>query len=64
MELSRGRKDGATLAWDAKSEISGDREADRMLAPFARGRFDLRRTLGAAGLDYDTFIKPPTCGRG
>ncbi len=64
MELSRGRKDGATLAWDAKNEISGDREADRMLAPFARGRFDLRRTLGAAGLDYDTFIKPPTCGRG
>ena len=35
MELGRGKKDGATLAWDAKKEISGNAEADKMLAPFA-----------------------------
>jgi hypothetical protein len=58
MELSRGKKDGATLAWDAKKEVSGNAEADKMLVPFARGRFDLALSLKAAGLDYAKYIKP------
>ena len=58
MELSRGKKDGATLAWDAKKEISGNAEADKMLVPFARGRFDLALSLKAAGLDYAKYVKP------
>ena len=58
MELGRGKKDGATLAWDAKKEISGNAEADKMLVPFARGKYDLKPILAAAGLDYATYIKP------
>jgi hypothetical protein len=58
MELSRGKKDGATLAWDAKKEVSGNAEADKMLVPFSRGRFDLALSLKAAGLDYAKYIKP------
>jgi predicted dehydrogenase len=58
MELSRGKKDGASLTWDAAREISGSAEANAMLKPFARGKYDLRRSLAAAGLDYDKMIKP------
>ena len=58
MELGRGKKDGATLAWDAKKEISGNAEADKMLAPFARGKYDLRYPLADARLDYEKMIKP------
>ena len=58
MELSRGRKDGGYLNWDAKKEVSGNAEADRMLVPFARGKYDLRNSLKAAGLCYDKMIKP------
>ena len=58
MELGRGKKDGATLAWDAKKEISGNAEADKMLAPFARGQYDLKPVLSSAGLDYAKYLKP------
>ena len=58
MELGRGKRDGATLAWDAKKEISGNAEADKMLAPFARGKYDLRYPLADARLDYEKMIKP------
>lgn len=58
MELSRGKKDGASLTWDAAREISGSAEANALLKPFARGKYDLRRSLAAAGLDYDKMIKP------
>jgi len=58
MELGRGKKGGATLAWDAAKEVSGNAEADRMLAPFSRGKYDLRRSLAAAGLDYVKMLKP------
>ena len=58
MELGRGKKDGATLAWDAKKEVSGNAEADKMLAPFARGKYDLKLPLAAAKLDYAKMIKP------
>ena len=62
MELSRGKKEGF-LKWDAANEVTGNAEADRMLKPFARGKFDLRVPLKAAGLDYDKMVKP-LCSRG
>jgi predicted dehydrogenase len=58
MELGRGKAGGATLNWDAKREVSGDPKADAMLAPFARGKYDLHVPLAAAGLSYDKMIKP------
>ena len=58
IEHGRGKKDGATLAWDAKKEISGNAEADKMLAPFARGRFDLRKSFAGTRYDYEKMIRP------
>ena len=58
MEFGRGKAGGATLNWDAKKEVSGDPKADAMLAPFARGKYDLHVPLAAAGLSYDKMIKP------
>ena len=51
MELSRGKKDGGSLSWNAAVERTGNPEADKMLAPFARGKYDLVPSLKAAGLD-------------
>ena len=56
--ICRGKAGGATLAWDAAREVSGDPAADAMLAPFARGKYDLKPALAAAGLDYRKMIKP------
>lgn len=58
MELGRGKAGGAELAWDPAKEVTGNPEADAMLAPFARGRYDLHLPLAAAGLDYARMIKP------
>ena len=58
MELGRGKKDGATLKWNARTETSGTREVDRLLVPFARGKYDLRYPLADARLDYEKMIKP------
>ena len=58
MELSRGKKDGGSLKWDAAKEVTGNPVADEMLRPFARGKFDLRIPLAKAGLDYEKMIKP------
>lgn len=58
MELGRGKKDGASLSWDAAKEVSGNAEADKMLTPFARGKYDLKIALDAAGYDYEKIIKP------
>ena len=58
MELGRGKKGGATLAWDAAKEVSGNPEADKMLVPFARGKYDLRRMLVGTAYDYAKMIKP------
>jgi predicted dehydrogenase len=58
MELSRGRKDGASLSWDARRETTGSAEADKMMTPFARGKYDLRNPVKAAGLDYEKLIRP------
>jgi hypothetical protein len=57
MEIGRGKSEGK-LSWDAAKEVTGDAEADKLLAPFARGRFDLALSLKAAGLDYKKFLKP------
>jgi len=57
MELSRGKKEG-TLGWCAKKETTGNAEADRMLTPFARGKYDLCRSLAAAKYDYAKMVKP------
>ncbi len=51
MELSRGKKEGGSLSWNAATEKTGDPEADKMLAPFKRGKYDLEISLKAAGLD-------------
>ena len=56
MEIGRGKSEGK-LSWDAEKETTGDAEADKLLAPFARGRFDLALSLKAAGLDYAKFLK-------
>ena len=58
MEVGRGKKDGATLAWDAVREMTGNVEADGMLAPLARGKYDLKPLLTAGGYDYAKMLKP------
>ena len=57
MELGRGKPEGA-LAWDAKTETTGNAEADALLVPFSRGQYDLRPLLAGAGYDYAKMIKP------
>ena len=57
MEIGRGKSEGK-LSWNAAKEVTGDAEADKLLAPFARGRFDLSLSLKAAGLDYAKFLNP------
>lgn len=58
MELGRGRRDGAALSWDSAREVSGNAEADRLLVPFARGKYDLRRALAGSGCDYEKMVRP------
>ena len=57
MELGRGKSEGR-LSWNAATETTGNAEADKMLVPFARGRFDLSLSLKAAGLSYAKYLKP------
>lgn len=57
MELGRGKKDGFTLQWDALKETTGNAEADRLMEPFANGKFDLKVNLKEFGLDYDVVLK-------
>lgn len=58
MERGRGREGGATLAWDPAREVTGDAEADKLLAPLARGDYDLRRSLAGTAYAYEKMIKP------
>lgn len=58
MEMGRGKKEGASLSWDAAKEVTGNSAADELLKPFARGKYDLRKSLAPAGYDYDKLIKP------
>ena len=59
MELGRGRKDGFTLAWDAARETTGNAEHDKLLEPFANGKYDLKANLAAFGIDYDDALLQP-----
>ena len=52
MALGRGRKDGFKLSWDPKAETTGLAEADSLMKPFSRDKFDLRVNLAEFGLDY------------
>ena len=58
MELGRGKKDGARLQWDAKNEISSSATANKMLVPFARGKYDLRKSFADTKFDYERMIRP------
>ena len=57
MELGRGRKDGFRLAWDAKTESTGNAAADALMKPFASGKFDLSVNLAEFGLDFNSVMK-------
>lgn len=56
MELGRGKKD-FSLSWDAAMESTGNADADALMKPFARGKFDLNVNLGEFGLDLDTMLR-------
>ena len=56
MELGRGKK-SAKLNWDWKTESTGCPEADKMMKPFARDKYDLRVNLKEFGLDFDAVLK-------
>mgnify|MGYP003293485319 CR=1 FL=1 len=57
MELGRGRKDGFRLAWNAKTESTGNAAADALMKPFASGKFDLKVNLAEFGLDFNSVMK-------
>ena len=57
MELSRGKKDGASLKWCPKTETTCCEAAQKMLKPFARGEYDLAKTLKRFGKDIASFLK-------
>ena len=50
MELSRGKKDGASLKWCPKKEDTCCEKARAMMKPFARGEYDLNKTLARFGV--------------
>ena len=56
MELGRGKK-SAKVEWDWRKESTGCPEADKMMKPFARDKYDLRVNLKEFGLDYDAVLK-------
>ena len=47
---------GGSLKWNAAKEETGNPEADRMLVPFERGEYSLRKTIERAGLDYEKTV--------
>ena len=48
---------GRKVSWNSAKETTGDREADALMKPFARDRFDLRVNLKEFGLDFDEVMK-------
>ena len=56
MELGRGKK-SARVDWDWKKETTGNVDADKLMTPFARDKYDLRVNLKEFGLDYETVLK-------
>ena len=57
MELSRGKAAGASLKWCAKKESTCCEAAKRMLKPFARGEYDLAKTLARFGWKIEDVLK-------
>ena len=57
MELGRGKKDGAEIKWDHKAETTGNAEADKLMEPFARGKYNLCSVLKHYGLSYASVMK-------
>ena len=55
MELGRG-KGGFSLDWNARKESTGNAEYDRLMKPFANGRFDLKVNLSEFGLKLEDFV--------
>jgi len=56
MELGRGKR-SFSLSWNTARESTGLAEADAMMKPFARGKFDLRVNLAKFNLDLETVLK-------
>ena len=56
MELGRGKKD-FSLSWDVAKETTGNADADALMKPFARDKFDLNVNLREFGLDLETMLK-------
>ncbi|MGN0853302.1 MAG: Gfo/Idh/MocA family protein [Kiritimatiellia bacterium] len=57
MELGRGKKGGATVAWRAEKEDACSPEARKLMVPFSRGKYDVRLELARYGLDYDKVLR-------
>lgn len=57
MELGRGKRDGARLDWDCAAETTGNADADRLMAPFANGPFDLKANLAEFGLRHEDALR-------
>ena len=57
MEMGRGKKEGASLDWCPKTETTSCEAAKWMLKPFARGEYDLAKTLARFGEDIEWFRK-------
>ena len=55
MELGRGKKE-FSLDWDAKAESTGNADYDKLMKPFANGKFDLAVNLAEFGLNLADFI--------
>jgi len=55
MELGRGKKSFA-LDWDVEKESTGNVEADKLMKPFANGKFDLCNNLAEFGLKFEDVI--------
>ncbi len=56
MDLGRGKKDGCSLSWNAAEEVTGNPLADKLMKPFANGKFDLKVNLAEFGLKFDAVI--------
>ena len=57
MELGRGKKDGASIKWDTNKETTGNAEADKLMNPFARDKYDLKVVLKHYGLNFNEVMK-------
>lgn len=57
MELGRGKKDGATVKWCAKTETTCCDKAKALMKPFARGAYNLKDELARYGFCVEKILK-------